>query len=155
MKHTSKVTQSKSAPMFIQMSIYAAILLVSQVISELLPKTLPIPTTVIGLILMYILLCSHLIKVEWVDSLGSLLISMIGFMFVPSGISLAANLNIIKSEGLQLVIVISLSTILMLIIVTYMTSLILLLKKLSFSTLWEKLTTHSFDKKLSKKVGGK
>lgn len=137
MKHTSKVTQSKSAPMFIQMSIYAAILLVSQVISELLPKTLPIPTTVIGLILMYILLCSHLIKVEWVDSLGSLLISMIGFMFVPSGISLAANLNIIKSEGLQLVIVISLSTILMLIIVTYMTSLILLLKKLSFSTLWE------------------
>lgn len=155
MKHTSKVTQSKSAPMFIQMSIYAAILLVSQVISELLPKTLPIPTTVIGLILMYILLCSHLIKVEWVDSLGSLLISMIGFMFVPSGISLAANLNIIKSEGLQLVIVISLSTILMLIIVTYMTSLILSLKKLSFSTLWEKLTTHSFDKKLSKKVGEK
>ena len=151
MKHTSKVTQSKSAPMFIQMSIYAAILLVSQLISELLPKALPIPTTVIGLVLMYVLLCSHIIKIEWVDSLGSLLISM----FVPSGISLAANLNILKAEGLQLVAVISLSTILMLVIVTYITSIILSIKKVNVASLWEKWTAHSFEKKFSKKVEGK
>ena len=155
MKHPSKVKQSKSAPMFIQMYIYAAILLVSQLISELLPKVLPIPTTVIGLILMYVLLCSHIIKIEWVDSLGSLLISMIGFMFVPSGISLAANLNILKAEGLQLVAVISLSTILMLVIVTYITSIILSIKKVNVASLWEKWTAHSFEKKFSKKVEGK
>ena len=125
MKNSQKTEQKKSAPIFIQLSIYATILLVSQLISDLLPKSLPIPSTVIGLILMYLLLTSHLIKLEWVDSLASLLISMIGFMFVPSGISLAANLGIMKAEGLQLVIVICLSTIIMLVVVTYVTSLIL------------------------------
>ena len=128
MKNSQKTEQKKSAPIFIQLSIYAAILLVSQLISDLLPKSLPIPSTVIGLILMYLLLTSHLIKLEWVDSLASLLISMIGFMFVPSGISLAANLGIMKAEGLQLVIVICLSTIIMLVVVTYVTSLILIWK---------------------------
>lgn len=155
MKHTDKAP--KSAPMFIQMSIYTAILLVSQIISGLLPKSFPVPATVIGLILMYVLLCSRIIKVEWVDSLGSLLISMIGFMFVPSGISLAANLDILKAEGLQLVTVISLSTILMLVVVTCVTSIILSLKKLSISSIAEKLSFKKpiHHRALSHKLGGK
>lgn len=146
MKNSQKTEQKKSAPIFIQLSIYAAILLVSQLISDLLPKSLPIPSTVIGLILMYLLLTSHLIKLEWVDSLASLLISMIGFMFVPSGISLAANLGIMKAEGLQLVIVICLSTIIMLVVVTYVTSLILNLerhKSKSLTTSFKLRHSHS------------
>lgn len=154
MKKTTETRQRKSAPMFIQMSIYTAILLVSQIISELLPKALPIPATVIGLLLMYGLLSSHLIKVEWVDSLGSLLISMIGFMFVPSGISIAANLNILQAEGLQLVLVIVLSTVGMLIIVTYVTRAILSLRKVSLTNLAEKFHFRP-SKKFAKEVEGK
>ncbi|MGT2929928.1 CidA/LrgA family protein [Streptococcus dentasini] len=154
MKKATESHQTKSAPMFIQMSIYTAILLVSQIISELLPKALPIPATVIGLILMYALLSSHLIKVEWVDSLGSLLISMIGFMFVPSGISIAANLNILQAEGLQLILVIGLSTVAMLVIVTYVTRVILSLRQVSLAKLAEKLHFHTL-KKFAKEVEGK
>ncbi|WP_019793577.1 CidA/LrgA family protein [Streptococcus sobrinus] len=150
MKDNQETTEKKSAPIFIQMSIYAGILLVSQLISDLLPKSLPIPSTVIGLILMYVLLCSHLIKLEWVDSLASLLISMIGFMFVPSGISLAANLNIMKAKGLQLVTVICLSTILMLIVVTYVTSIILSFANNNTKSLGKKLKFHHVEKLIKK-----
>lgn len=155
MKHTSQASKTKSAPIFIQMSIYTAILLISQLISELLPKTLPIPPTVIGLILMYVLLCSRMIKIEWVDSLGTLLISMIGFMFVPSGISLAANLDILRAEGLKLVLVIGLSTVLMLVIITYIASFILSLKKWNWNHLWLRLSDTSLFKKRIEKAGGK
>lgn len=131
----TKKTITKSAPLLVQMSIYALVLLVSQLISSLLPPQIPVPSTVIGLILLYVLLSTHIIKVEWVDSFGSFLTSMIGFMFVPSGISLAANLDILKTEGLQLFLVIGLSTVVMLVVVTYVTHLIFTMKEFSWSSL--------------------
>ncbi|HFH9178861.1 TPA: CidA/LrgA family protein [Streptococcus agalactiae] len=151
MKHTSKETKTKEAPMFIQMSIYAAILLVSQMISMLLPKALPIPTTVIGLVLMYVLLTAKIIKVEWVDSFGALMISMIGFMFVPSGISVAANLDILKAEGLQLVAVITISTVVMLVVVAYVARLILAIRELSVTDLFKKILPNHYSKKVEEK----
>ena len=103
--------KQKSAPILVQMLIYATILFVSQIISDLMPKSFPVPTPVIGLVLLYVLLTTHVIKLEWVDSFGSALISLISFMFVPSGISLAANLKIMREQGVQLLIVIVASTI--------------------------------------------
>ena len=60
-----KKEKTKSAPILVQMFIYAAILFVAQVISDLMPKSFPVPTPVIGLVLLYFLLTVHLIKVEW------------------------------------------------------------------------------------------
>lgn len=136
----------KSAPLLVQMFIYAAILFVSQVISELMPKSFPVPTPVIGLVLLYALLTFHVIKVEWVDSFGSALISLIGFMFVPSGISLAANLKIMKTEGVQLVIVIIASTIILLVVTAYTTKF--------FSWIVEKVTNTQINISDNKKVRG-
>lgn len=114
-----KEQETKSAPVLFQMMIYAAILFVSQMISSVMPASFPLPTPVIGLVLLYTLLTAHIIKIEWVDSFGSAIISMIGFLFVPSGISLAANLDIMKSQGVQLVLVILLSTIILLVVTAY------------------------------------
>ena len=116
-----KKEKTKSAPILVQMFIYAAILFVAQIISDLMPKYFPVPTPVIGLVLLYVLLTFHVIKVEWVDSFGSALISLIGFMFVPSGISLAANLKIMQTQGLQLIIVVIASTIILLVVTAYTT----------------------------------
>lgn len=113
--------KTKSAPILVQMFIYAAILFVAQVISDLIPQSFPVPTPVIGLVLLYLLLTCHVIKVEWVDSFGSALISLIGFMFVPSGISLAANLKIMQKQGVQLIIVIIVATIILLVVTAYTT----------------------------------
>lgn len=116
-----KKEKTKSAPILVQMFIYAAILFVAQVISDLMPKSFPVPTPVIGLVLLYFLLTVHVIKVEWVDSFGGALISLIGFMFVPSGISLAANLKIMQEQGIQLIIVVIASTIILLVVTAYTT----------------------------------
>lgn len=143
MKKENKETP-KSAPILVQMFIYAAILFVSQIISDLMPKSFPVPTPVIGLVLLYVLLTAHIIKVEWVDSFGSALISLIGFMFVPSGISLAANLKIMAKEGVQLVIVIIISTIILLVVTAYTTKF--------FSWLIKKITNKWVSASESKKV---
>lgn len=140
-----KKEKTKSAPILVQMFIYAAILFVAQVISDLMPKSFPVPTPVIGLVLLYFLLTVHVIKVEWVDSFGSALISLIGFMFVPSGISLAANLKIMQEQGIQLIIVVIASTIILLVVTAYTTKF--------FSWVIGKVTNNQLTVINHKKVG--
>lgn len=135
----------KSAPILVQMFIYAAILFVSQMISDLMPQSFPVPTPVIGLILLYVLLTAKVIKVEWVDSFGSALISLIGFMFVPSGISLAANLEIMKEQGVQLIVVIVAATVILLVVIAYTTRF--------FSWLINKITDSQVNIHHEKKIG--
>lgn len=70
----------------------------------------------IGLVLLYLLLICRIIKIEWVDSLANTLIGLIAFLFVPSDISLMANLKIMQTASLKLVFVINLSTIILLVV---------------------------------------
>lgn len=125
-----KDKKEKQAPILVQMAIFAGILFISSIVSGLLPKQLPVPTSVIGMILLYVLLATHVIKLEWVESFSGILISMIGFLFVPSGISLAGNLDIMTQEGVKLILVIFVSTIVMLVVTTYVARAVLAGKKL-------------------------
>lgn len=79
------------------------------------------------------------------------MISMIGFMFVPSGISVAANLDILKAEGLQLVAVITISTVVMLVVVAYVARLILAIRELSVTDLFKKILPNHYSKKVEEK----
>lgn len=120
--------EQKSAPILIQMGIFAGVLFVASLISPLFPKNFPVPTPVIGLVLLYLLLTLHIVKLEWVDNFGGFMISLIGFLFVPSGVSLATSLNIMRTQGLQIVIVVIISTVLMLVVTAYTAWLLITIK---------------------------
>lgn len=137
MKTKNTTPKPKSAPLFVQFGIYTAILFVANGISSFFPASLPVPAPVIGLILLYLLLSCHIVKLEWVDSFGSFLISIIGFLFVPSGISLAASLNIMATQGLQLVVIITLSTIILLVVIAYTTRFVIWCRQ-QLPLLWKK-----------------
>ncbi|MGX6472427.1 CidA/LrgA family protein [Pediococcus pentosaceus] len=112
----------KETPILIQMGIFMAILFVAQLLSQLFPPSFAVPTPLIGMIILYILLATHIIKLEQVEKLGNSLIGLIAFLFVPSGIQLAGSLDLIKREGLQDVIVTIISTIILLVVITYVGS---------------------------------
>ncbi|WP_461240046.1 CidA/LrgA family protein [Paucilactobacillus sp. N302-9] len=111
--------EKKAAPILIQLGIFATVLFVSSLISPLFPKSFPVPTPVIGLVLLYLLLTLHIIKVEWVDNFAGFMISLIGFLFVPSGVSLATSLDIMAKSGVQIVTVVIISTVVMLVVTAY------------------------------------
>lgn len=95
-----------------QAFIFAVIMLVSNGIAGLLP--IPIPASVIGLVLLFTLLCMKVVKLEQVESLGAALTSLIGFLFVPSGISVMNSLGVMEKYGLLIVFVILLATVILL-----------------------------------------
>ncbi|MCY8719758.1 antiholin-like murein hydrolase modulator LrgA [Bacillus sp. S10C12M] len=95
-----------------QAFIFAVIMLVSNMIAAIVP--IPIPASVVGLVLLFLLLCLKVIKLEQVETLGTSLTSLIGFLFVPSGISVINSLGVMQQYGLQIVLVILLATIILL-----------------------------------------
>lgn len=115
----------KDAPIIKQLTIFAIILFISGFLSSLFPKSFPVPAAVIGTILLYLGLTFKIIKIESVRKFAYFMISLIGFLFVPAGISLAANLKIMKAEGVQLVCVIIIATIVLLVLVCYTAKIII------------------------------
>lgn len=106
-------------PILGQMSIFAAILFVASLISPLFPASLPVPTPVIGIVILYILLATHILKLRNVEKFADFMISLIAFLFVPAGVQLAASLDILKAQGLQITAVVLIATIVMLVLVSY------------------------------------
>ncbi|CAJ1226583.1 murein hydrolase transporter LrgA [Levilactobacillus zymae] len=127
----TEATETPS-PILIQMGIFAAVLFVSSLISPLFPASFPVPTPVIGLVLLYVLLATHIVKLRNVEKFGDFMISLIAFLFVPSGIQLAANLDILKAEGVQIVLVTLIATIILLVVVAYTTALFIRIAKKVF-----------------------
>lgn len=107
--------------------IYAVVLFVSYAISYMLklsfPK-FPVPAPLVGLVLLYAALEFKIVKVDDIDGFSGVLIGLIGFLFVPSGVSIMVSLDILKAEGLQLITIIILSTIIMLLSVAWTTQLV-------------------------------
>lgn len=124
-----KETPKKDAPVLIQIGIMFLVLFVSSVLSALMPASFPVPTPVWGLVILYLLLTFKIIKVEQVERVSTFFISILGFLFVPSGIQLYQNIDIIQKDGLRLIIVIVLSTIILLVVVAYTARLLIAIRK--------------------------
>ncbi|APT18377.1 hypothetical protein FC62_GL000945 [Amylolactobacillus amylotrophicus DSM 20534] len=128
----NKSTKPKQAPILVQIGIFSTILFVSSLISALFPASFPAPTPVVGLVILYLLLTFKIVKLEWVDSFGSFLISIIAFLFVPSGISLLGSLDVMQKQGFQIIAVVIISTVIML-AVTYFVAYTIIVMRRKFS----------------------
>ncbi|PSB71976.1 antiholin-like murein hydrolase modulator LrgA [Bacillus pumilus] len=95
-----------------QAFIFATVMFVSNLISMYLP--IPMPASVIGLVLLFVLLTTKIVKLEQVEQLGTSLTGLISFLFVPSGISVIQSLGVMQEVGVQVIGVIIIATIMLL-----------------------------------------
>ena len=75
-----------------------------------------IPSSIIGMLLLTSLLQAKVVKLEWVKGMSDLLISNLGFFFVPPGVALMLYFDLIKAELLPIVVATAVSTIIVLIV---------------------------------------
>jgi holin-like protein len=85
----------------------ALIILGIYLLGELLSKSLnlPIPGNILGMIILFILLCTKVIKVDNISTVTSFLLDHLSFFFIPAGVGLMASIGIIKSTWWQLLVV--------------------------------------------------
>ena len=112
-KEDNKNPQEKTYIVFQQALTLAVILLISKIIESFIP--IPMPASVIGLVLLFIALCTGIVKLGQVESVGTALTNNISFLFVPAGISVINSLPILSQSPVLIILLIIISTILLLI----------------------------------------
>ncbi len=98
-----KMTKEKTYNFFHQVSVISVVLLISKMIESFMP--IPMPASVIGLILLFICLCTGIIKLGQVETVGTALTDNIGLLFVPAGISVVKSLGLLCTGFFSQVIV--------------------------------------------------
>ena len=90
----------------------ALIILGIYLVGELLSTSLhlPIPGNILGMVILFILLFTKIVKVENISNVTNFLLDHLAFFFIPAGVGLMASLGIIKSTWWQLLIVCLLTT---------------------------------------------
>ena len=77
---------------------------------------LPIPGSIYGLILMFVLLLTRVIKVEHVKETGEFLIEIMPLMFIPAGVGLVTSWNQLQSFLVPLLVITVVSTFVVMIV---------------------------------------
>jgi len=85
----------------------ALIILGIYLLGELLAGSLnlPIPGNILGMIILFILLCTKIVKVDNISNVTNFLLNHLAFFFIPAGVGLMTSIGIIKSTWWQLLIV--------------------------------------------------
>jgi holin-like protein len=82
---------------------------------------LPIPASVFGMILLFLLLITGILKVRYIEKAAAFLNKHLAFFFIPYAVALMNYGDLIKSSGLQLLLMIIGSSIVGLLITSGLT----------------------------------
>lgn len=75
---------------------------------------IPLPSSILGMLLLTLLLKLKVIRLEWVRSISEFLVANIGFFFVPPGVAIMLYFDIIRAEFWPIVTASVVSTVLVL-----------------------------------------
>ncbi|UUX33122.1 CidA/LrgA family protein [Fundicoccus culcitae] len=84
-----------------------------EVFSILLKNWIAIPGSVIGMVLLFLALHYKWIKIEQVETVGSFLTDNMAILFVPAGVGLMTNFDVLGDIWWQLILIILVTTVLM------------------------------------------
>lgn len=101
----------------IQLTIILTTYFVGQLLQTLF--YLPIPGTVIGLVLLFLALQIGIIKVEMIEDVCEFLISNMSFLFIPAGVGLMTSFGILKGKWIVFMVILIISTIVFWLITAY------------------------------------
>lgn len=97
-----------------QFGIILAVTCVGEIMKYFIP--LPIPGSIYGLILMFVLLLTKVIKVDHVKETGEFLIEIMTLMFIPAGVGLITSWSQLQPFLVPLLVITVVSTFVVMIV---------------------------------------
>lgn len=91
-----------------ELAIIVGILFIAHVTQSI--TRLPIPATVLGMIILLVCLLTGILKLEKIENVAQFFLDHLTFLFIPGGVGLIASLGLIREQWLPILIVIVLTT---------------------------------------------
>lgn len=99
----------KILKLILQAATIYSFLLMGNLISTLISSIIIIPGSIIGMLLLFVLLCTNIIKLSAIDTVGDFVIKYMGFFYVPVGVGILSKYGIIKDSLWQLCVLLLVS----------------------------------------------
>lgn len=106
-----------------QFLIILTISFVGEVLKMLLP--LPVPASIYGMVILFVLLFSGILKLDAVKDVGKFLIEIMPVMFIPAGVGLMSSWGLLKPLLVPVSVITVVSLVLVMICGGYVTQLII------------------------------
>ena len=72
---------------------------VSEILHALIP--VPVPASIYGLVILFVLLCTKIVKLEHVEGAGEFLLKIMPMLFIPAGVGVAVAAKLLSSTRLN------------------------------------------------------
>ncbi len=72
---------------------------------------IPIPGNVMGMLLLFLLLWTKVIRLNWIEQASSMLIKHLSFFFIPISVGLMTLGTVFMKSGIAIILVLMISTI--------------------------------------------
>lgn len=92
-----------------QFAIIAAITFVGEILNTLLP--LPVPASIYGMVLLFLLLQTGLLKLEQIEETADLMLGVMSIFFISPTVSLMSSIGGVKDSLLGILVICLVSTI--------------------------------------------
>ncbi|MRN52688.1 CidA/LrgA family protein [Paenibacillus monticola] len=94
--------------------VQVALLYLFYMVGDYLQKLLhlPVPGSIVGLILLFILLIFRIVPVKWIENGSITILSYLPLFFIPATAGIVNHLDIFNGRGLVLILILIVSTIL-------------------------------------------
>ncbi|MBU5670808.1 CidA/LrgA family protein [Paenibacillus brevis] len=76
---------------------------------------LPIPGTILGIIVLFLLLKLNIVKLDWVEAGASWLLAELLLFFIPAAVGIMEYIPMLKSDGVRILIVVLSSTVIVMV----------------------------------------
>ena len=110
-----------------QVLIILLISFIGELLNYFIP--LPIPGSIYGMILLFILLCTGLVKLHQIREVGNFLVDIMPMLFIPSAVGIMAQFEQLKSIWIKVIVVTIITTVIVMTVTGLTTQTIIRIKK--------------------------
>lgn len=94
----------------LQFLVILAVSLLGELLNRVVP--LPIPASIYGMIILFVALCTGVIKLSYVKGAGKLLIFIMPFLFLPAAVGLVDSWAVMQGFIVAIIVIVAVSTVL-------------------------------------------
>ena len=106
-----------------QILIIIIISFIGELLNYFIP--LPIPANIYGMVILFILLCSGIVKIEHIKETGDFLLDIMPMLFIPSAVGIMSSFDMLRSIWLKIIIITIVTTVLVMSITGIVTQIII------------------------------